>query len=60
MPAMWPVAESILNQWFEGFGEGGDQQSFGADTASLNIINGELPILKSKIIMPRTIEVRNN
>ncbi len=34
MPAMWPVAESILNQWFEGFGEGGDQQSFGADTAS--------------------------
>tara|TARA_B110000444_G_C18847044_1_gene602727 strand:- start:1114 stop:1680 length:567 start_codon:yes stop_codon:yes gene_type:complete len=34
MPAMWPVAESILNQWFNGMGEGGEDQSFGADTAS--------------------------
>jgi len=34
MPALWPPFEAQLNQWFNGFAEGGDQTSYGADTAS--------------------------
>jgi hypothetical protein len=34
MPALWPVFEGQLNQWFNGFAEGGDQTSYGADTAA--------------------------
>ena len=34
MPALWPVFEGQLNNWFNNFAEGGDQTSTGADTAA--------------------------
>ena len=34
MPALWPVFEGQLNNWFNNFAEGGDQTSTGDNTAA--------------------------